>query len=143
MKTKVMYFSRSGNTKKVADAIAQELGQVAEAVPSDYPMENVGILYLGAGVYANKPDKKIVDFISTLNTSRVKNVALFGTSAGQCTHLNYIRELLKAQGINVVEETYTCRGKFMFFIQRKHPNTDDLRQAQKFAKEVYEKLNRK
>lgn len=142
MKTKVMYHSRSGNTKKVADAIAQELGQVAEAVPSDYPLENVGLLFLGAAVYGNKVDKKIVEFIGTLNTSRVKNVALFGTSAGQDGHLNYIRELIKARGINVVDETYSCKGKFLFFIQRKHPNEEDLREAQKFAKAVYEKLDR-
>jgi flavodoxin len=143
MKTKVMYHSRSGNTKKVADAIATELGQVSEAVPSDYPLENVDILFLGAGVYAGKVDKKIIDFIATLNTKRVKNVALFGTSAGkQDTHLSYMRDLLKAQGINVMEETYICGGKFLFFIQRKHPNDEDLMQAQKFAKAVCEKLNR-
>lgn len=143
MKTKVMYHSRSGNTKKVADAIAKELGQIAEPIPADYPLENVDLLFLGAGIYAGKADKKIVEFISTLNTKRVKNVALFGTSAGQQdAHLNRMRELIKAQGINVIEETYTCGGKFLFFIQRKHPNDEDLMQAQKFAKAVYEKLNR-
>jgi flavodoxin len=143
MKTKVMYHSRSGNTKKVADAIAKELGQIAEAVPADYPLENVDLLFLGAGIYAGKADKKMMEFITTLNTKRVKNVALFGTSAGkQDAHLSYMRELLKAQGINVIDETYTCGGKFLFFIQRNHPNNEDLMKAQKFAKAVYGKLNR-
>jgi flavodoxin len=142
MKTKVMYHSRSGNTKKVADAIAQALGQTAEAVPPDYPLENVGLLFLGAGVYAGKADKKIIEFIESLNTSRVKNVALFGTSAGQDNHLNSMRDLLKAKGINVVEDTYTCKGQFLFFINRKRPNAEDLTKAQEFAKAVYEKLDR-
>lgn len=141
MKTKVMYHSKSGNTKKVADAIAQALGQVSEAVPPDYPLENVGLLFLGAGVNAGKVDKKMIDFIKTLNTSRVKNVALFGTSGGECTHLNYMRELLKEQGINVMEQTYGCKGKSFFFINRKKPDEEDLKQAQKFAKEIYDKLD--
>jgi flavodoxin len=140
MKTKVMYHSRSGNTKKVADAIAQTLGQVAEAVPSDYPLENVGLLFLGAGVYGGKPDKKIVEFIKTLNTSRVKNIALFGTSAGDSKYLDPLKEIIKGQGINVVEETFVCKGKFFFFINSKNPNAEDLKQAQKFAKEVHDKL---
>ena len=141
MKTKVMYHSRSGNTKKIADAIAQTLGQVAEAVPSDYPLENVGLLFLGAGVYGGKADKKIVEFIRTLNTSRVKNIALFGTSAGgDSKHLNALKELIKGQGITVVDETFVCKGKFFFFINSKNPNAEDLKQAQKFAKEVCDKL---
>ena len=140
MKTKVMYHSRSGNTKKVADAIAQAVGEVPEAVPSDYPLENVGLLFLGAGVYGGKPDKKVIEFIRTLNTNRVKNVALFSTSAGDSKHLNTIRELLKGQGINVIDETFACKGKFFFFINRNNPNAEDLKQAQKFAKEVHDKL---
>jgi flavodoxin len=140
MKTEVIYYSRSGNTKKVADAIAQVLGKVSETVAPDYPLENVGILFLGAGAYSNKVDKRMTEFIRTLNSSRVKNVALFGTYGWHKNFLNYMRDILKAQGINVVDETYSCKGKLFFFIYRKHPDDQDLIQAQEFAKVVYEKL---
>jgi flavodoxin len=142
MKTKVMYHSRSGNTKKIADAIAQAIGQDAEAIPPDYPLENVGLLFLGAAVYAGKVDKKMEEFIRTLNSSRVKNVAMFGTNGGNENYFNSMRELLKAQGINVLEEVYSCRGKFFLFFNRKHPNEEDIRKAQEFAKAVYEKVDR-
>ena len=140
MKAEVIYSSRSGNTKKVADAIAQTLDQVSMAITPDYPLENVEILFLGAGAYANKVDKRMSEFIRTLNSNRVKNVALFGTYGWHRNYLSYMRELLKAQGINVIEETYSCKGKLFFFIYRKHPDDQDLRQAQEFAKVVYEKL---
>jgi len=140
MKTEVIYYSRSGNTKKVADAIAQALGQVSEAVAPDYPLENVGILFLGAGAYANKVDKRMTEFIRTLNSSEVKNVVLFGSYGWHKNFLDYMRDLLKSQGINVVEETYSCKGKLFFFIYRKHPDDQDLKQAGEFAKVVYEKL---
>ena len=71
MKTEVIYYSRSGNTKKVVDAIAQALGQVSEAVTPDYPLENVGILFLGAGAYVNKVDKRMTEFIRTLNSNKI------------------------------------------------------------------------
>lgn len=141
MKTQVMYYSRSGNTKKVADAIAQALGQVSKSVPLDYPMEDVDILFLGAGAYANQVGKRMIEFISTLNSSQVKNVVLFGTNGGHENSLSYMRGLLWEQGIKVIEKTYSCKGKFFFFIHRKHPSDEDLRKAQEFAKALYEKLN--
>jgi len=47
------------------------LGQVSEAVTPDYPLENVGILFLGAGAYANKVDKRMTEFIRTLNSNKI------------------------------------------------------------------------
>lgn len=142
MKTKVMYYSKSGNTKKVAEAIAQVVGQTSESVPPAYPLENVELLFLGAGSYGQKVDNKMVEFIRTLNTNRVRNVALFGTVGGKDAHLGYMRELLTAQGINVLEETYCCKGRSFFFIHRKHPNADDLKAAQAFAQKCVEKMSK-
>jgi flavodoxin len=140
MKTEIIYYSRSGNTKKVADAIAQTLGQVSKAITPDFLLDDVDILFLGAGAYANKVEKGMTEFIRTLNNSQVKNVALFGTYGWHKNFLDYMRDLLKSQGINVIEETFSCKGRLFFFIYRKHPDDQDLRQAQEFAKVVREKV---
>jgi flavodoxin len=51
MKIAVRYFSRGGNTKKLADAIANAVGVTAET--TDVPLtEDVDILFLGSSVYA-------------------------------------------------------------------------------------------
>ena len=140
MKTEVIYYSRSGrNTKKVADAIAQALGQVSKAVTSDFSLDDVDILFLGAGAYANKVQKQMTEFIRTLNNSQVKNVALFGTYGWHKNFLDYMRDLLKSQGINVIEETFSCKGRLFFFIHRRHPDDQDLKQAQEFAKKISKK----
>ncbi len=136
MKVKVMYYSKGGNTRKVAEAIAQALGQTAEAVPPAYPLENVNVLFLGAAVYGGKIDPKMAEFIRTLNSSRVKNVALFGTCGGQDKALAEMKGLLKSQGIPVMDDTFLCKGKFFVFINRKHPNAEELKAAQEFAKKV-------
>lgn len=140
MKLKVMYHSRGGNTKKVADAIAEAVGQVSEAVPPAYPLENVSLLFLGAAVYQGKIDKKMKEFILTLNTNRVKNVALFSTTGSQDNAINEMRDLLKAQGINVLQETFLCKGRFFFFFNRNRPNSEDLSKAKEFAKNAISKI---
>ena len=51
MKIAVRYYTRSGNTKKLAEAIAKAVG--AEAKTVDEPLwEDVDILFLGSSVYA-------------------------------------------------------------------------------------------
>lgn len=140
MKTEIIYCSKSGNTKKVADTIAQALGQIPKAISQDFLFNDIDVLFLGAGAYANKVEKGMAEFISKLNSSQVKNVALFGTYGWHKNFLDYMRDLLKSQGINVIEEAYSCRGRLFFFIYRRHPDEQDLRQAKEFVKIVQEKL---
>ncbi len=139
MKTWVLYYSKGGNTKKIADAIAEELDEVlkSEQIPPAYPPENVSLLFLGTGEYAGKPDPKMVEFIRTLNPNRVKNAAVFGTSAGGAGKaIDGVKTLLKEKGINVVDESFSCRGKFLL-ANRKRPDESDIKSAKEFAKKVY------
>jgi len=140
MKTEVMYYSKSGNTKKVAEAIAQTLGQASKAITPDFSLDDIDILFLGAGAYANKVEKQMKEFIKTLNSNQVKNAVLFGTYGWHKNFLDYMRDLLRSQGINVIDETFSCKGRLFFFIYRRHPDEQDLRKAQEFAKVVYDKL---
>lgn len=133
MKVRVLYFSKGGNTKKVAEAMAKAINQPVEAIPPAYPLENVKLLFLGSGVYGGKIDSKMIDFINTLNTNRVKNVALYGTSGKGDGAIAKMKEMLKAKGINVLEETFLCKGKYFIFLNSGHPNADELKQAQEFA----------
>lgn len=56
MKIAVRYFSRTGNTKKLAEAIAKAIN--VEAKITDKPLcEDVDILFLGSSAYANGVDE--------------------------------------------------------------------------------------
>ncbi len=141
MKTWVLYYSKSGNTKKIADAIAEELGVLkSEQIPPAYPPENVQLLFLGTGVYAGKPDPKMIEFVRTLNTNRVKNAVVFGTNGGQDTAIEAVKALLKEKDINVIDETFSCKGKFFLFFNRKRPDSNDIKSAKEFARRVYDSL---
>lgn len=47
----VIYYSLTGNTKKVADAIAAELGVDAENVKTKDMLAEDSLVFLGAGLY--------------------------------------------------------------------------------------------
>ncbi len=139
-KIRVIYQSRKGNTKKIADAIATVIGDVSEELPPAYPCEGVNILFLGGGIYAGKIDKKLDAFVRTLTPQRVKNVAVFGTAAsGEDKGVQQIKDLLKSQSINVLDDSFVCKGKFLF-ANRKNPDANDIQAAKEFAQRVLDKL---
>ena len=130
--------SRSGNTKKVADAIAEELGLKAEKVTT-LLSDDVKILFLGSGTYGGKPGKEMMKFIESGNFS-ARKVAIFGTAAslaGGQKMIAAMTDILKQKGATIVG-SYHCKGKF-FLVSRGHPNNEDLDNAKKFAQEMLKK----
>ncbi len=58
MKVTVRYYSRGGNTKKLADAIAEAVG-VETKTTSEPLTEDVDLLFLGSSVYAYGVDDRV------------------------------------------------------------------------------------
>ncbi|MDC7235654.1 MAG: flavodoxin domain-containing protein, partial [Spirochaetales bacterium] len=77
MKIAVRYYSKSGNTRKVAEVIAKALGVDALSIDEGLP-KDVDLLFLGSSVYAGGVDKKVKDFINELDGS-VKEIVNFST----------------------------------------------------------------
>ena len=79
MNIAVRYYSRGGNTKKIAEAIAGAVGVEAKTV-SEPLKEAVDILFLGSAPYAFDVDDEVKKFISGIRVS-VGKVVNFSTSA--------------------------------------------------------------
>ena len=138
MNIKVMYHTLTGNTRKVAEAIAGELGTEAEKIGKDHatPSEPIDLLFIGDGIYAGKPGKDTVAFIDKLTPETVKAAAVFTTYGGQDVIGDRIANLLRDKGLNLVGDPFACKGKCWFFVNRKRPNGDDLESARKFARSI-------
>ncbi len=133
MSTAVIYHSVTGNTRKVADAIAEALSCTAQPV-KEYPLDNkTDVLFIGGAVYGGKLDPVMDSFLQALTPQKAKRVVLFSTSIKESKALGLMKELLKNQGISVDEESFLCKGKFLFMNLR-HPNKEELAQAGAFAK---------
>jgi flavodoxin len=133
MKPQVIYFSRKGSTKKVADAIASELNVQAQDV-KNAELKDDTFIFLGSGNYGSKPGKAMIKFIEDTDFSKRK-VALFGTSGGgEGKETEVMQSMLQGKNANV-KGTFFCKGKFWFGNKDK-PSDQDVADAKKFAKKM-------
>ncbi len=133
MKIAVRYYSRGGNTKKIAEAISEAVGVEAKTV-SEPLTEDVDILFLGSAPYAFNVDDEVKKFIGNINVS-VGKVINFSTSAVISSTRKYVEKLFAEKNIPVAKEEFSCRGAFAMLHKGK-PDENDLRAAADFAKKI-------
>ena len=133
----VIYYSLTGNTKKVADAIATELSVVAENAKTKDTLAEESFVFLGTGKYGPLRGLGFRQFIDR-NDFAGRKVALFGTSGnGRGEEVGALEEAVTAKGADVVGQFF-CKGEFMFLVNRKRPTSKDLEDARAFAREMAE-----
>lgn len=140
MKIRVLYHSRGGNTRKIADVIAEALGIVSEQITDSISLDSTDLLFIGDGIYGGKADSVTDKLISKLSSSNVKNVAVFGTYGGQPISIDKMKTSIKSKGIHVIDESFGSKGKFFLLFNRNHPNEEDLNRAKLYAKRVVDGL---
>jgi len=138
MEIAVTYFSRTGNTKKLAEAIGDTVGCAAVDISTIILPETVDLLFIGGAIYGSKLDISLQQFINRLNPEKVRRAVVFSTYAFGETANAKTKELLKEKGIQVEESCFSCKGKFLFF-NIKRPNSADIDAAKQFATSVIKK----
>ena len=129
---KVVYVSRGGNTKKMADAIAKGAGATAEAAPGSKGTF-ADVLFVGGSIYAGKMDKQLREYLEALTPQAAGKVVVFGTAAGVKSLLSEVQSMLLPKGIAVDGEAFQCKGSFLL-ANRGRPNVDDIKAAEEFAR---------
>ena len=136
MKVAVRYYTKTGNTKKLAEAIAEAVG--AEAFLLNTPIEEpVDILFLGNSYYAFSIDPEVRNFVRSLDSGKVARIVNFGSAA----MLNSTWKKVKAEadkiGVPMDEREFHCKGEFKG-MHKGRPNEEDLKAAADFAKRIVE-----
>jgi flavodoxin len=128
----VVYFSLGGNTRKVAEAIAGELGVTAKNIKSVGTLPDDAFIFLGSGCYGSLLPGEIVEFISR-NHLNQRKIALFTTSAfGWGKEMAMMQKQIQDKGV-IITGSFNCYGQFVA-IKRGHPDQDDLDKARGFAR---------
>lgn len=142
MNIKVYYHSSTGNTEKLAQAIANGLRVQAKQLGNDMATvsEPVDMLFIGDGIYFGKVNKKTRSFIESLDAKLIRNAAVFATYGGNEKAGKEIKELLKNKGINVLDEPFTCKGRAWKLINRKHPNDTDLKNVMHYGERMVSRV---
>lgn len=157
-KVLVTYFSRTGNTKKIAEAICDSIGQDAVILPLD-KVEDIGpygLVFIGFPVQSHSVPYKAELFLKKVPAG--KKIALFSTH-GSLPGMQLSREALEYASLLVAKAkilgTFACRGKVsmqalevlgrspeheawadMAASASTHPDKHDIADAMAFAKWV-------
>jgi flavodoxin len=128
----VVYFSLGGNTRKVAEAIAGELGVTAKNIKSVGTLPEDSFIFLGSGCYGSLLPGEVAEFISR-NHLNQRKIVLFTTSAfGWGKEMAMMQKQIQDKGV-IITGSFNCYGQFVA-IKRGHPDHDDLDKARAFAR---------
>ena len=134
MKVAVRYYTKTGNTKRFAEAVANAIG--VEAQPISTPItEAVDILFLGNSYYAFSIDPEVRNFIKSLDKDKVGKIVNFGSAA----MLNSTYKKVKAEadkvGIPMDDREFHCKGEFKG-IHKGKPDETDMKAVAEFARKI-------
>ena len=134
MKIAVRYYTKTGNTKRLAEAIAAAVG--AEALPISTPVaEPVDILFLGNSYYAFSIDPEVRSFLQTLDKGKVGRIVNFGSAAMLNSTWKKVKAEADKRGIPMDQREFHCKGEFKG-VHKGRPNDEDLKAAAAFAKKI-------
>jgi len=103
----VRYFSKLGNTKTIAEAIAQGAGVPAVSVTEEPELkESVDILFLGGAPYANIMAPELKEYAEKLDPSKVGKVILFTTSNWSRRTVVALKKMLRGRSITVDDDYF-------------------------------------
>lgn len=136
MKVAVRYYTKTGNTRRLAQAIADALG--VEALDLSHTIdEKVDILFLGNSYYAFTIDPEVRDFVRSLDPDKVGKIVNFGSAAMLNSTYKKVKAEVDKVGIPMDEREFHCKGEFKG-IHKGKPDEEDLKNAADFARKIIE-----
>ena len=134
MKIAVRYYTKTGNTKRLAEAVAKAVG--VEALPISEPVTDpVDILFLGNSYYAFTIDPEVRKFVASLNKEKVGKIVNFGSAAMLNSTYKKVKAEAAKAGIPMDEREFHCKGEFKG-IHKGKPDAADLAAVAAFAAEI-------
>ena len=112
MKVAVRYYTKTGNTKRLAEAVAEAVG--TQALPISVPIsEPVDILFLGNSYYAFSIDPEVRKFVTSLDKNRVGKIVNFGSAAMLNSTWKKVKAAADKVGIPMDEREFHCKGELI------------------------------
>lgn len=127
----VRYYTKTGNTKKLADEVASVLD--VESLTTACPLEEkVDKLFLCSSVYAAGVDNEVINFIKN-NKANIGEIVNISTAALLPSTYKQVKKLATENQIKISDKEFHCRGSFGV-MHKDHPTPSDLRDVREFVK---------
>lgn len=133
MNIAVRYFTKTGNTKKLADAIAQELNVEARELSVSLN-EKADILFICNSVYWAGADGSVKKFIRD-NKEKIGLLVNVSTAAMKESTYAQIKKIAEKENVKLSDQEFHCRGKFTA-LHSGHPDEADIAAVKAFAGKV-------
>jgi flavodoxin len=134
MNVAVRYYTKGGNTRRLAEAVAGAVG--VEALPVSEPVsEPVDLLFLGNSYYAFSIDPEVRAFVAQLDPAKVGKIVNFGSAAMLNSTYKKVNAEADKVGIPMDEREFHCKGEFKG-LHKGRPNDQDLAEAAAWARQI-------
>lgn len=139
MNTAIVYYSKGGNTKKIAYAIGEAIGVEPIDIMTPHVLKDIELLFIGSGIYAGAPAPEMINYINNLQPKEIKGAVIFSTCQSGKENIHLLVNSLQSKGIEVFHKSFVCKGK-RFIFARKHPDDNDIAKAKRFASKIVDAL---
>ncbi|QQP28588.1 flavodoxin family protein [Lactobacillus ultunensis] len=138
MEIAVRYYSKTGNTKKLADAVANTAGVEAQTV--SHPLKhNVDLLFLCDSVYWAGVASPVKKFLKNPG-AKIGKLINVSTAALLSSTYPEIKRIASSAGIPVDKREFHCRGQFSLehhgILHRGHPTPEEITQVKQFTSSI-------
>lgn len=133
MKYAIRYYSKTGNTEKLANAISEITKTPAYDLTKQLE-EDTDILFFGSGVYGCALDPKVINYLSDI-TVKIGTIINFSTSGMMESNYHLIRDVISNTDLNLSEKEFHCPGTFVD-VNQGRPNNQDIENLKEFVKTV-------
>jgi flavodoxin len=148
LKVLIIYHSEHhGNTKKIAEAIADkinaDISKAADADPDK--IEGYDIVGFGSGVYNSRLHKELPDILGKITQQEGKKAFIFSTTGSKTyssTAHEHFRPILEEKGFEIIGE-FSCLGFDTILtregINKGRPDEQDIKDAEDFIVNIIKK----
>jgi len=131
MNIKVVYFTKTGHSKKIAAAIGEALSVEPMSIDDNPSIFGVDLLFIVSGIYNGVSAPEVIQFGEKLKPSMAQRVAIVTSSSFGKDTQQKLSLTMKGNYIEVLGECIV-RGSFAV-ISMGHPNKKDFNTAIDFA----------
>ncbi|MCR5307501.1 MAG: flavodoxin [bacterium] len=135
MNIEVRYYSKTGNSKKLAMAIGEELEKEALDITNNLD-KDVDILFICNAIYWAGIDFNVKKYINE-NASKIRLLVNISTAGIKKSSYKKMKKLAKKNNIKISDKEFHVPGRFMG-MHKNRPNDDDLLALREFVKGVIE-----
>ena len=133
MNIEIRYFTKTGNSRKLAVAISEEIEKEALDITNNLD-KDVDILFICNAIYWAGIDSKVKTFIKE-NASKIKLLVNVSNAGIKKSSYKAMKKIAKKNNIKISDKEFHVPGSFMG-LHKNRPNSDDLLRLREFVKGV-------